>query len=121
MKWTTKLFLILLQLSIGWHFLYEGLWKLKEEKKWSSRPYLSAANGPTGAAMRWSAGDPAVTRDGINFTVANPTVEVTSYFEVKPLDPAVPPVNQRLHKHMPTQLEKEWDAYFADFLKSYGL
>jgi uncharacterized membrane protein YphA (DoxX/SURF4 family) len=121
MKWTTKLFLILLQLAIGWHFLYEGLWKIKEEKKWSSRPYLSAANGPTGPAMRWSAGDPAVTRDGVNFTVANPTIAVTSYFELKPLDPAVAPVNQRLHKHMPAQLEKEWDAYFADFLKSYGL
>ena len=121
MNWSTKLFLVLLQLAIGWHFLYEGLWKIKAEKTWSSRPYLSAANGPTGPAMRWSAGDPAVTREGIDFTVADPTVEVETYFAVKPLDPAVAPVNQRLNKHMPPQLEKEWDAYFADYLKSYGL
>ena len=121
MNWTTKLFLILLQLAIGWHFLYEGLWKIQEEKKWSSRPYLSAANGPTRPAMRWSAGDPAVTRDGFNFTVNDPTVEVATYFAVPPIDPTVAKVNRRLHKEMPPQLEKEWDAYFQDYLKSYGL
>jgi uncharacterized membrane protein YphA (DoxX/SURF4 family) len=121
MNWSTKLFLVLLQLAIGWHFLYEGLWKIKAEKTWSSRPYLSAANGPTGPAMRWSAGDPAVTRDGLDFAVADPTVEVETYFAVRPIDPAIAPVNRRLNKHMPPQLEKEWDAYFQDFLKSYGL
>ena len=29
MNWSTKLFLVLLQLAIGWHFLYEGVWKVK--------------------------------------------------------------------------------------------
>src|SRR5260221_3532207 len=121
MNWSTKLFLILMQLAIGWHFLFEGLWKIQEEKKWSSRPYLSAANGPTAPAMRWSAGDPAVTRDGINFIVADPKVEVETYFAVKPIDPALAAANRRLHKHMPAPLEAEWDAYFQDYLKSYGL
>lgn len=121
MNWSTKVFLVLLQLAIGWHFLYEGLWKVKAEKKWSSKPYLQAANGPTGPAMRWSAGDPSVQRDGVSFNVDDPKVEVETYFAVKPIDTTVPPVNRKLHQHLPPALEKEWDAYFQDYLKSYGL
>jgi hypothetical protein len=37
--------LVLLRLTIGWHILYEGLWKL-EQDEFSSEGFLSQASGP---------------------------------------------------------------------------
>jgi uncharacterized membrane protein YphA (DoxX/SURF4 family) len=121
MNLSTKVFLVLLQVAIGWHFLYEGVWKVRVEKNWSSRGYLSAASGPVAPAMRWSAGDPAVSRDGVNFVVDNPTVQIDEYFTIKPIDPNLAPSERRLHQHLPPKLEQEWDAYFQAFLKHYEL
>ncbi len=38
--------LVLLRVGIGWHFLYEGLWKVKAVPAFSSEPYWRAAKGP---------------------------------------------------------------------------
>lgn len=38
--------LVLLRIGIGWHFLYEGLWKLNAVPAFSSEPYWRAAKGP---------------------------------------------------------------------------
>jgi uncharacterized membrane protein YphA (DoxX/SURF4 family) len=121
MNFSTKVFLVLLQVAIGWHFLYEGVWKVRVQKTWSSRGYLSAAAGPVAPAVRWSAGDPAVSRDGVNFVVDNPTVQIDEYFTIKPIDPNLAPSERRLHLHLPPKLEQEWDAYFEGFIKHYGL
>jgi uncharacterized membrane protein YphA (DoxX/SURF4 family) len=43
------LLLVLLRVSIGWQFLYEGLWKLDTQstaKPWSAEGYLTNARGP---------------------------------------------------------------------------
>ena len=43
------LLLVLLRVSIGWQFLYEGLWKLntlKGPKPWSAEGYLANSRGP---------------------------------------------------------------------------
>ncbi len=37
--------LVLLRISIGWHFLYQGLWKLEKED-FTSAPFLQQAKGP---------------------------------------------------------------------------
>ena len=37
--------LVLLRISIGWHFLYEGLIKIVNPE-WSSAPYLLSSRGP---------------------------------------------------------------------------
>ena len=42
----TILFLVLLRMSIGWHFLYEGAWKLNQTHGWRATGYLMASNGP---------------------------------------------------------------------------
>ena len=42
----TTLALQILRWLIGWHFLYEGVWKLLQEKGWSCRSYLEMAQGP---------------------------------------------------------------------------
>jgi uncharacterized membrane protein YphA (DoxX/SURF4 family) len=42
-------FLVLLRLSIGWQFVWEGLWKLNSQSKpvqWSAVNYLNNAQGP---------------------------------------------------------------------------
>lgn len=39
------LFLVLLRIAIGWHFFYEGIWKLKQDG-WQATSYLVVAQGP---------------------------------------------------------------------------
>ena len=47
--------LALLRVAIGWHFLYEGCWKLMQEEGWSCASYLSAAQGPIAPLFKWMA------------------------------------------------------------------
>lgn len=42
----TVVFLVALRLTIGWHFLYEGVWKIENADKFSATPFLSMAKGP---------------------------------------------------------------------------
>lgn len=47
------LFLVLLRMSIGWHFLYEGLWKYGQyEKPFSAEGYFRASAGPLSPYFR---------------------------------------------------------------------
>lgn len=41
----TILFFVVLRVAIGWHFLYEGYWKIRDGA-FSSTPYLMASVGP---------------------------------------------------------------------------
>ena len=41
----TRVLLVLLQVAIGWHFFYEGVWKFNNPS-WSSKGYLKNAPGP---------------------------------------------------------------------------
>ena len=41
---------------IGWHFLYEGVWKLFQAKGWSCLSYLDGAQGPLAGLFTWMAG-----------------------------------------------------------------
>jgi uncharacterized membrane protein YphA (DoxX/SURF4 family) len=53
--------IVLLRLSIGWQFLYEGLWKYDmadSATPWSAEGYLKAAQGPFRDRFRAMAGDP---------------------------------------------------------------
>ncbi|HID24484.1 MAG TPA: hypothetical protein EYP14_19085, partial [Planctomycetaceae bacterium] len=53
--------LILLRLSIGWQFLYEGLWKLRTlstPTPWTAKGYLANAQGPLRPLFRAMTGDP---------------------------------------------------------------
>lgn len=40
---------------IGWHFLYEGVWKLLQARGWSCLSYLDNAQGPLAALFKWMA------------------------------------------------------------------
>jgi len=38
--------LVALRITIGWHFFYEGVWKIANADKFSTRPFLVQAKGP---------------------------------------------------------------------------
>ena len=42
----TVIALVILRLSIGGHFLFEGVWKIRNPDKFSTRPFLTQAKGP---------------------------------------------------------------------------
>ena len=53
--------MVVLRLSIGWQFLYEGLWKydtLNSPAPWTAEGYLKAAQGPFRDKFRAMTGDP---------------------------------------------------------------
>ena len=43
----------ILRIVIGWHFLYEGVWKLMQKGEWSCASYLTAAQGPLAPLFKW--------------------------------------------------------------------
>ena len=47
--------IVILRIAIGWHFLYEGLWKLMQTDSWSCVSYLGAAQGPLAPVFKWMA------------------------------------------------------------------
>jgi uncharacterized membrane protein YphA (DoxX/SURF4 family) len=38
--------LVVLRITIGWHFLYEGVWKIANAEEFSAKPFLGMAKGP---------------------------------------------------------------------------
>ncbi len=42
----TVVLLVAMRLAIGWHFCYEGVWKIKHADEFSARPFLAMAKGP---------------------------------------------------------------------------
>src|SRR5438309_1471508 len=102
MKVSTRFFLVLLRLVIGWHFLFEGIEKLNSDS-WSSEAYLRESSGPLAPYFRQMAGDRFID-------------------ELTPLpatgqDPARTPP----HEQMPAPLRKEWEAHLSAFAKHYQL
>src|SRR5438105_15015713 len=110
-----KIFLVLLRLAIGWHFLVEGFDKLESVyvgKTESNRPftsagYLSQASGPFAHVFREQAGDPDKA--------------ALERLTVKPLEPGQDPKLNPPHTRMPPALEAEWNDYFDRFVAYYGL
>jgi uncharacterized membrane protein YphA (DoxX/SURF4 family) len=56
-----RVFLVLLRLVIGWHFLIEGMEKL-ESPTWSSEGYLRESSGPLAPHFRKLAGDNVIAQ-----------------------------------------------------------
>jgi len=61
MHWSTRVFLVLLRLVIGWHFLFAGREKL-DTPNWTSEPYLRGAVGPAAGCYRGLIGDSVTDR-----------------------------------------------------------
>jgi uncharacterized membrane protein YphA (DoxX/SURF4 family) len=66
-NWSLRVFFLLtLRLAIGWHFLFEGLYKVQSyyagptetSRPFTSEPYFKVAPGPLGVKMRKEFSDP---------------------------------------------------------------
>jgi uncharacterized membrane protein YphA (DoxX/SURF4 family) len=111
----TRVFLILLRLAIGWHFLFEGIEKIQSvqlgptetNRPWTSRGYLRGAVGPLADYFRRQTGDS--------------DEEALALLEVKPIpageDPARVPPRQRISP----LLDQAWSEYFERFAAHYDL
>src|ERR1700730_8088696 len=108
----TKIFLVLLRLAIGWHFLFEGLEKVQSvylgptttSQPFTSAGYLREATGPVGPLARKQVGDP--------------DEEVLARLALRPL----PADNQdKPYLRLPAALAKEWEDYFNHFADHYQL
>jgi uncharacterized membrane protein YphA (DoxX/SURF4 family) len=91
-RWSPRVFFLLaLRLSIGWHFLFEGLHKVhtvnhgpsETVRVFSSEPYFKVAPGPLGEQMRKQFSDPsAVFADRVR-----PTREISpTAFDALPIE-----------------------------------
>ncbi len=111
----TMIFLVLLRLAIGWHFLFEGLQKVESRQVGetaSNRPFSSAgyfreATGPLGGVMRLALGDP--------------DIEALARLRVKPLPAGEEPSRLAPHLRTPPALAQDWERYLARFEKHYDL
>ncbi len=82
MNTAAKVFLVLLRIAIGWHFLYEGVWKIASDtgagQQYTSRYFLQASV----ARLRDSLADPpsaAATAERLDLWQA----EVVKYFKAQ--------------------------------------
>lgn len=112
MKRSTVVFLILMRLAIGWHFLFEGLDKVRSlwlgpseiNRPFSSAGYFREAPGPLGGWMRWAIGDP----------------DQELIARIVPLpEPDAP--REKPYQYIPPALGKELDDYAALLTKHYQL
>jgi uncharacterized membrane protein YphA (DoxX/SURF4 family) len=109
----TRVFLVLLRLAIGWHFLFEGIEKIQSvdlgptetNRPWSSEGYLREACGPLGEYFRRAAGDP--------------DDEALAKLEVPPLPADVDPGKTPPYTRLPAALTREWDGYYDRFIRFY--
>src|SRR5262249_33803035 len=99
----TYVFLVLLRLAIGWHFLFEGMEKLRSDS-WSSEGYLRESTGPLAPVFHRIAGDSVAER-----------------LTPKPIPPNLDLGKAELDPYFPPALEKEWQAWHDGFVSRYGL
>ncbi|MGL4550564.1 MAG: hypothetical protein ACRC33_05210, partial [Gemmataceae bacterium] len=106
-RWTV-IFLVLLRLSIGWHFLFEGLNKIQSHmvgptvtsRPFSSAGYFREAPGPLGALFRATTGDP--DDEALARLVTGDAADG------KALD------------RLPPGLKRDWQTLAARYAKHYG-
>ena len=53
-----------IRIAVGWHFLYEGVWKLMQNGQWSCLSYLDGAQGPLAGLFKWMAGQGWIVATG---------------------------------------------------------
>lgn len=78
----TIFFMVLLRIGIGWHFFYEGVWKIKSGM-FSATPYLLASSGPLKEVFRGLVNDAdGFKRIGIERDAKGNVVAIKPDFQV---------------------------------------
>jgi uncharacterized membrane protein YphA (DoxX/SURF4 family) len=116
-----RVFLVALQIAIGWHLFYEGVWKLRNPS-WTSKGYVRNATGPFALPIRWTAGDPDVSRTGLGFSEADPTPGLLERLTPLPPESGQDEDAGHQHRYLPEPLKKQWESYYEEqFLPHYQL
>jgi uncharacterized membrane protein YphA (DoxX/SURF4 family) len=116
MNGLTRVFLVLLRLAIGWHFVVEGIEKIESvdlkgpttiNRPWSSTVYLREASGPAARYFHRLAGDL--------------DEQALALFQVKPVRDSqdagrIPPRDR-----ISPALDMAWDEYLENFREHYHL
>ncbi len=97
---------VLLRLTVGWHFFYEGVWKTNPANKFSAIPFLGLAKGPAASLFYDMLPD-----------VAGKTRLTIQEKEAPKL---TNPKEKAKVKYFPT-FEQEWYEYYAKFNDFYQL
>ncbi len=116
MKKSTAILLILLRLSIGWHFLYEGLHKWHTiqvgetvtNRPFSSAAYFREAPGPLGKYFRQQLGMEA-------------DEQLLAELTPLPVPAGQDPVTYPVRERMPPLLKQEWEDYVQRFSNHFQL
>jgi uncharacterized membrane protein YphA (DoxX/SURF4 family) len=115
--WAAAL-LVLLRLTIGWHFFWEGYHKWHEHQvgptetvvgkkvPFSSAGYFREAPGPLAKVLRGRTGDPEA--------------DALGRLEVQPIPAGQDPATYPPHKRVPLLLHEEWSDYVERFARHYG-
>jgi uncharacterized membrane protein YphA (DoxX/SURF4 family) len=111
----TIVFLILLRLSIGWHFLVEGSNKVLSHLRgdtvtshpFSSGGFFREATGPLGPYFRSQLGDP--------------DANALALLDVQPLKPGADKSKEVARERIPPALLEQWKAWIAAFASHYDL
>jgi uncharacterized membrane protein YphA (DoxX/SURF4 family) len=112
----TQIFLVLLRLAIGWHFLFEGLEKIQSvhlgptesNRPWTSEGYLREASGPFGGFFRSQLGP-------------DPDQQTLDRLSLAPLPPDQDLARTPPYKRFPPALYQDWQAFLDRFARHYGL
>jgi len=116
-----RLFLVALQIAIGWHLFYEGVWKLRNPS-WTSKGYVRNATGPFALPIRWTAGDPDVSRVGLSFSEVDPTPGLLERLTPLPPESGQDEDLGHQHRYLPEPLKIKWETYYEEqFLPHYKL
>jgi uncharacterized membrane protein YphA (DoxX/SURF4 family) len=111
----TRIFLVLLRLAIGWHFLVEGVEKVQSvmtgetvtNRPWTSEGYLREASGPLLGVLRQQFGDPDEA--------------ALERLTVAPLPPGQDSSRVPAGTRILPALAQDWQAYLDRFAAHYRL
>jgi uncharacterized membrane protein YphA (DoxX/SURF4 family) len=111
----TRIFLILLRLAIGWHFLFEGVEKIvsvdnatETNKAFTSAPYLQQSSGPLKDFFQSQVG-------------GDPDLVALNRLTLLPLNPGQDPKTTPPHTRLSPAVTAAWDDYLDRFAKHYNL
>jgi uncharacterized membrane protein YphA (DoxX/SURF4 family) len=112
----TRVFLVLLRLAIGWHFLVEGVDKIRSvdlvgttstNRPWTSKVYLRESQGPL---SRW-----------FHAQISDSDEEALALFAVQPVPDGQDPAKVSPGSRISPLLDQAWNEYLERFAERYKL
>jgi len=118
----TVVMLVILRVTIGWHFLYEGVWKIVNADQFSAAGFLGAAKGPAAPLFHWMVTDidgrerlaltPGFDEEGNPFVTSEPYRNAWARLKDRVID------EYKLGPEQTAEAEKVFERY-AESLRWY--